>query len=113
VYQRFAAESTSKEVPSVVKIVKTNERFELRVNGKPFFINGAGGVPNLDALIKAGGNSVRTWRNSKADLDKAHEKGLMVCMGLSLVLPRHFGGTNFRRIPPYYSSRKRAIPDVL
>ncbi|TFG50201.1 MAG: hypothetical protein E4H40_01735 [Candidatus Brocadiia bacterium] len=84
-----AAEYTGTEGPSVVKIVKTAERFELRVNGQPFFINGAGGVRNLDALVKAGGNSVRTWRSSKTDLNKAHEKGLMVCMGLSLASPRH------------------------
>jgi len=68
-------------------------------------------VRNLDALVKAGGNSVRTWRSSKADLDKAHEKRLMVCMGLSLALPRH--GADYKDTEMLYRQREKIRKEVM
>ena len=78
----------NREAPSVVKIVKTEKGFELLRNGAHYFINGAGGSRYLDTLVKYGGNSIRTWSSSQRVLDKAHEKGLSVCMGLRMRKPR-------------------------
>lgn len=74
--------------PSIVKIHQIGRRFELTRNGKPYFINGAGGSNHLDMLVKAGGNSIRTWSSSREALDEAQEKGLTVCMGLRMRKPR-------------------------
>ena len=86
-----AADATPTESagPSVVSIKQTGEQFELIRNGQPYFINGAGGSKHMDTLVEAGGNSIRTWSASLETLDAAHEKGLTVCMGLSVLLPRH------------------------
>ena len=82
-------ESVAKAGPSIVTIKQTGQQFELIRNGKPYFINGAGGSKHMDKLVEAGGNSIRTWSASRQTLDAAHEKGLTVCMGLSMLLPRH------------------------
>ena len=74
--------------PSIVKIHPIGRRFELTRNGEPYFINGAGGSNHLDMLVKAGGNSIRTWSSSRETLDEAQEKGLTVCMGLRMRKPR-------------------------
>ena len=74
--------------PSVVKIRQAGLRFELTVNGRPYFIKGAGGGNYMDRLAQAGGNSIRTWFSSREMLDEAQAKGLTVCMGISLRLPR-------------------------
>lgn len=81
---------TAKEIdkPSVVKIVETSKGFQLLKNGAPYFINGAGGMGNLDTLVEAGGNSIRSWRTSREILDEAHQKGLTVCTGLRMPKPR-------------------------
>lgn len=83
-----AAADDSRPQPSVVTIEKTDGGFELRRNGQPYFINGAGGSAYLDRLVQAGGNSIRTWGSSRRTLDEAGDKGLTVCMGLWLQLPR-------------------------
>lgn len=82
--------------PAKVTISKTNEKFVLKVNNEPFFINGAGlEFGNIDALAKHNGNSFRTWRTQngkqtgKEVLDKAQELGLMVTMGIEVGRERH------------------------
>jgi hypothetical protein len=90
----FGCQSQTRETraaigPSVVKIQQFGQRYELTRNGRPYFIKGAGGGSYMDELVKAGGNSIRSWSSSRDLLDKAHEKGLAVCMGLSMRLPRH------------------------
>ncbi len=56
-------------------------------DGKPYFILGAGGSRNLEALVQAGGNSIRTWGGAPA-LDAARERGLTVLVGLDVGKPR-------------------------
>ncbi|MBC8206952.1 MAG: hypothetical protein H8E68_07360 [Kiritimatiellaeota bacterium] len=79
---------TDEAGPSVVEITKVGPRFELTRNGLPYFIKGAGGSQHMDKLVASGGNSIRTWSASRKTLDQAQQKGLTVCMGLRVLLPR-------------------------
>ena len=79
-----------------VKLQQLNERYQLVVNGQPFYIKGAGlEWGNIKSLADFGGNAFRTWRvdNGKQSaleiLDCAQEHGLMVCMGLDVARERH------------------------
>jgi len=82
---------------SKVSIVKNGDQFQLMVNGKPFFINGAGGTQHLAELRDLGGNSIRTWGieslseivNGKPLIDRAQELGLMVTAGIWIQQQRH------------------------
>ncbi len=76
---------------SVVKVEKPPDgAFGLVRDGKPYFINGAGGTHNLEELVKYGGNSIRTWgleqldlkKDGKPLLDRAQELGLTVTAGI-------------------------------
>lgn len=96
--------------PSIVNIEKAGERFELFRNGTPYFIKGAGGSAYPDKLADAGGNSIRTWSSSPDVLDKAHEKGLTVCMGLRMQKPRH--GADYRDANILREQRSRIRDDV-
>jgi hypothetical protein len=66
--------------------VSTNANgFVLLRNGSPYFIKGAGGDAFPERLKEYGGNSIRTWgtdANTIILLDKAHQLGLTVTMGL-------------------------------
>ena len=80
--------------PSTVQrteIVKTENGFQLIRNGKPYFVNGAGGTDHLALLQSIGGNSIRTWgtENAQEILDQAHAKGISVCLGLWVGHERH------------------------
>lgn len=77
--------------PIPVKIVKTDDGFQLLRNGKPYFIKGAGGTNYIEKLKEYGGNSIRTWSsdNAQAILDEAHNLGLTVTLGLSTATERH------------------------
>jgi hypothetical protein len=77
--------------PSVVRLVKTDEGFQLLRNGKPYFIKGAGGDGSRQVLVKAGGNSIRTWGTDKLGpvLAEAHRLGLSVAVGIWLGHERH------------------------
>ncbi len=70
----------------------TNDGYRLFLNGEPFYVKGAG-VDNgdLEALARHGANALRTWstENGKEVLDKAHELGLKVMMGIWVGLERH------------------------
>ncbi len=56
-------------------------------DGQPFFVLGAGGSRNLEALVRAGGNSIRTW-GGVPPLDAARERNLTVLVGLDVGKPR-------------------------
>ncbi len=58
--------------------------WQLVVDGKPFFVRGAGGKSRFDELKASGANAVRTWSTDQAQfiLDEAHKRGLKVCLGL-------------------------------
>ncbi|MDP6921391.1 MAG: glycoside hydrolase family 2 TIM barrel-domain containing protein [Lutibacter sp.] len=82
--------------PAEVRLVQNGEKFELLVNDKPFYIKGAGlEFGDIASLAKHSGNSFRTWRTDngqqtgKQVLDKAHQHGLMVTMGIELGSERH------------------------
>jgi hypothetical protein len=92
------AESVAGEAPgpSRVQIRRTNDCYQLYVNGAPFYIKGAGlefGDPRKLALN--GGNSFRTWRtengrcSGRAVLNRAWSNGLYVTMGLEVARERH------------------------
>ncbi|WP_309400386.1 glycoside hydrolase family 2 TIM barrel-domain containing protein [Cerasicoccus maritimus] len=83
---------------SDVKIEKTApHKFELRVDGQPFFANGVGGYNNLPMLKKMGGNCFRTWGiesleeriDGKPLLDYAESLGLKVVVGIWIGHERH------------------------
>jgi len=73
-----------------VEVVRDGEGWQLRRDGKPYFVKGAGGTSRLDLLAAAGANSVRTWGadNLGPLLDDAHKQGLAVTVGIWL---RHEG----------------------
>lgn len=85
------------EEPSKVTLEHNDKgQYRLFVNGEEFFVKGAGlEFGSIEALAENGANSFRTWRtkNGKQDaleiLDKAHENGLMVLMGLEVGSERH------------------------
>ena len=79
------------EVPAVVRIVPAASGFQLTRNGQPYFIKGAGGEGSRETLVRAGGNSIRTWdtKNLKAVLDEAQRLGLTVTVGFWLGHERH------------------------
>lgn len=78
--------------------VKKNElgQHRLFVEGEEFYVEGAGlEFGNIEALARYGGNSFRTWRTEDGQddaldiLDRAHQHGLLVLMGLEVARERH------------------------
>ncbi|MFM9873804.1 MAG: glycoside hydrolase family 2 TIM barrel-domain containing protein [Fimbriimonadaceae bacterium] len=84
----------SNNAPSVVRIVNTDGKFSLTVNGKPYFIKGAGGTGSMSLLAECGGNSVRTWGADqlKQTLDEAQKHGIKVTAGIWL---QHSGSFDY------------------
>ena len=80
--------------PIKVELTRVGEKWELRRDGKAFFVKGAGGTNRFDQLAAAGANSVRTWGvdNIEPLLDEAHKNGLTVTVGIWL---RHEGDKGF------------------
>jgi len=87
----FASLSGLRAQSPTVTISKNPEgNFTLLRDGKPFYINGAGGTSRLEMLVKCGGNSVRTWGidsleemvDGKRLIDRAQELGLAVTAGI-------------------------------
>ena len=76
---------------SVVKVVGAPGAWHLTVNGKPFFVQGAGGDAPKPLLAKTGGNAFRTWGadNLKGQLDEAKANGLMLMAGFWLGHAEH------------------------
>jgi hypothetical protein len=74
-----------------VTITKESNKWQLRVNNEPFYIRGAGGTVQMDAVIACGGNTIRTWgiENAQTILDQAEKKGLKVMLGLWVQHERH------------------------
>ncbi len=84
--------------PRKVELTKQAQNYQLTVDGKPFYIKGAGldlGIENIKSLANHGGNAFRTWRVANGErsgleiLNEAHQHGLMVCMGLEVARERH------------------------
>jgi hypothetical protein len=84
------------DVPSKVTIEKNENRFQLLVNNKQFYIKGAGlEFGRIASVAHHHGNSFRTWRTDngkqtgKQVLDEAYKYGLMVTMGIDVARERH------------------------
>ncbi|MDA8596440.1 hypothetical protein N9L20_08175 [Flavobacteriaceae bacterium] len=82
--------------PVKVTLHEDEGKFGLKINGAPFYINGAGlEFGNIESLAKHRGNSFRTWRtdngqrSGKEVLDEAFANGLMVTMGIEVARERH------------------------
>lgn len=83
-------------LPAKVTLVITSGKYNLLVNGEPFYIKGAGlEHGNIAGVAKHNGNSFRTWRtengqqSGKEVLDEAQKNGLMVTMGIDVARERH------------------------
>ncbi len=84
------------EGPSKVDLKKIGDKYRLFVNGEEFYVKGAGcEFGKIEALAEHGANSFRTWRINNGVssgievLDRAHENGLMVMMGIEVGRERH------------------------
>lgn len=78
--------------PIPVEVVQTDDGWVLHRDGEPYLIQGAGGSGPLDQLAALGANSVRTWGVDETTgplLDRAHELGLTVTVGIWLGHERH------------------------
>ncbi len=76
----------------VTEIKTTDKGYRLYLDGKPFYIKGAGlGNGDIEKLAETGANALRTWStdNGKDILDEAHNHGLKVMMGIWVGLERH------------------------
>lgn len=83
-------ESNTQITKSEIRLTKDGHRIFL--NDEPLYVQGAGvhtGSP--EALAAHGANALRTWstQNGEEVLDKAHELGLKVMMGIWIGLERH------------------------
>ncbi len=81
--------------PSKVEVRESNGKYRLYVDGKEFFVRGAGcEFGNIEKLGAHGANSFRTWRAENGQesgqqiLDRAQKSGLKVLMGLELIPER-------------------------
>lgn len=84
------------EGPRTVTVENVDGRYRLHVDGRPFYVKGAGlerqppGAGSIARLAEHGANALRTWRTDEAGrsgreiLDEAQEYGIMVMMGLEI-----------------------------
>jgi hypothetical protein len=86
----------STETPAKVEVRSAGGRFQLWVNGQPFYVKGAGvEFGSQEQLAAHGGNAFRTWRTENGRetgrqvLDRARTNGLYVAMGLEVGSERH------------------------
>lgn len=78
--------------PAKVTIQSTGpQQYQLLVDGKPFFVQGAGGGYSRPMLKQLGGNAIRTWGVDQLDraLAEAEANGLKVCAGIWIEHERH------------------------
>ena len=92
----FACSSETDIPASTVKveIVPTETGYQLLRGGEPYEVRGAGmATDDLERFAAHGGNSIRTWNTLSAGtqelLDKAHELGITVSLGLPVKAERH------------------------
>jgi hypothetical protein len=81
-----AAAGAGGATPTVVKVQRDGSGYRLLRDGRPYVIKGGGGRVYLESLKEAGGNSLRTWGEDDLEplLDRAHELGLTVTVGIWL-----------------------------
>src|SRR5207244_4344533 len=98
--------------PTVVRLVQTQDGYQLLRNGEPYFIKGAGGHGDLKAVVAAGGNSVRTWGTDDLEplLDEAEKLGLTVTVGIWLGHEGHgFDYSNTDQVAEQYERARQVI----
>jgi hypothetical protein len=90
------AKTETQAGPKKVEVIQKEGVYRLYVDGKEFYVKGAGcEFGKIDELAKHGANSFRTWRtengkqSGKEVLDLAQANGLMVTMGLDIKRERH------------------------
>jgi hypothetical protein len=112
-YAREPGAAASAAKPSVVRLVKREEGYQLLRNGQPYFIKGVGGDASRKTLVAAGGNSVRTWGadNLEPLLDEAHKLGLTVTVGIWLGHERH--GFNYNDADQLARQNEQALRAIL
>jgi len=74
--------------PSVVRVIHAGTGYRLERNGQLYFIKGAGAQKQLDDLVQAGGNSIRTWgvdASTPGLLDACVKRGLTATVGFWLM----------------------------
>ncbi len=99
---------------ATVKIVPTDDGWQLIRNSQPYVIKGVGGDKQLDKLAAAGGNSIRTWSAEKLGpiLDQAHKLNLTVTVGLWLGHERHgFDYNNADQVATQFQAVQKAITE--
>ena len=108
----MTAYQSAHAAPVTVKLEKKGADYELTRNGQLYFIKGAGGKDHWDDLVKAGGNSVRTWGsdNLEAQLDQAQKMGLTVAVGFWVGHERH--GFNYNNAQAVADQLERAKRDI-
>ena len=92
-----ASLAASVSFSSTVRIEGSTGKWHLSVNGKPFFVCGAGGGASKKLLASMGANAFRTWGADKLadDFAEARANGLMVMAGFWLGHAEHgFDYTN-------------------
>ncbi len=81
--------------PVHVELLHEDGRYQVHVDGEPFYIKGAGlEFGDIGRLAEHGANSFRTWRTDNGQktglevLDEAYANGLLVTMGLEVARER-------------------------
>jgi len=93
------------------ELKQTDGGFQLVRDGKPFFIQGAGGDASRQILVDAGGNSFRTWGADDIDdkLAEANKLGLTVTVGVWLRHDKNFSYNNGKQVREQFDMAKKAI----
>ena len=104
--------------PVKVKLIQESEKYQLFVDGQPFYINGAGlEWGSIKSLAEYGGNAFRTWRVDNGAktaleiLNEAQQYGLMVCMGLEVARERH--GFDYDDVAAVAQQKAQIKQDIL
>lgn len=98
-----------------VEVKKTPAGWQLLRDGKPYDVKGAGGdsYDTMKLLVASGANSIRTWGvgpETKALLDKAHEHGVTVTVGIWLGHERHgFDYNDFDQVSEQFEKVRAAV----
>lgn len=107
-----------------VKIKGERGSWHLEIQGKPFYVKGAGcgkalgrsGEDYLKLAKELGANAVRTWgidQGTKEYLDNAHRYGLMVCAGIWLNWIDERGYPSYVHDDEYKKQKRKEVLDYI
>ncbi len=102
-----------KKEEKVVFVKKTSAGYQMFRNGEPFFIKGASGNINLNALQKAGANTVRIYDtlNLQQVLDDSHKYGLAVIVDIPF--PRYSKEFSVYKDKNFIEAHSKAIKQLV